>query len=330
MAETSVSRPPASAPDAPGGAGRLDDLMLAMDVVDTLRHQDSLVARELDGERREADLLERLRRIYKSQGIAVPDRVLLEGVRSLEETRFAYRRPPPGPSRTLAELWVGRHRLYRTLLSLLFLALVGAGLYYAGVVRPGQERAAAERAAAEQAGREITELLPRALEAGHREVAEEAKVDEARERADQILADGRSALERRDRAGARQAVADLEELRARLRREYAIRIVSRPGEPTGIWRVPARNRAARNYYVVVEAVGPDDRPVELPVTSEEDGRRALVSRWGQRVTEATFEAVRRDKDDDGIIQANRLGQKRRGFLDVDYAMPVADGAILRW
>jgi hypothetical protein len=86
----------------------------------------------------------------------------------------------------------------------------------------------------------------------------------------------------------------------------------------------------RNYYVIVEAVGPDERPVELPVTSEEDGRRALVSKWGQRVTDATFEAVRRDKDDDGIVQANRLGQKRRGFLDVDYAMPVADGAILRW
>jgi hypothetical protein len=106
--------------------------MLAMDVVDTLRHQDNLVARELDGERREADLLERLRRIYRSQGIAVPDRVLLEGVRSLEETRFVYRRPPPGLSRTLAELWVGRRRVYRTLLSLLFFAIVGAGLYYAG------------------------------------------------------------------------------------------------------------------------------------------------------------------------------------------------------
>jgi len=33
-------------------AVKLDDLMLAMDVVDTLRHQDSFVARELDEDAR--------------------------------------------------------------------------------------------------------------------------------------------------------------------------------------------------------------------------------------------------------------------------------------
>lgn len=322
---------PAVRPAAPaGGEGRLDDLMLAMDVVDTLRHQETLVSRELDGERREADLLERLRRIYAGQGIAVPDRVLREGVRALEEQRFAYTPPPPGLARTLAELWVGRQRVYRTAISLVFLALIGAGLYYAGVVRPAQQRAEAARAVAEAETRELSTLLPQALETGRREVAAEARVDEARERADQIFADGRSALERRDREGARRAVSDLEELRAALRREYAIRIVSRPGEPTGVWRNPARNRAARNFYVVVEAVTPDGRLVELPVTSEEDGRAHVVSKWGQRVPEATFDAVRRDKDDDGIVQANRLGTKPRGALEVEWAMPVANGAILRW
>jgi hypothetical protein len=325
MAEAAIS--PALA--APGG-GRLDDLMLAMDVVDTLRHQEGLVSRELDGERREADLLERLRRIYRSQGIEVPDRVLKEGVRALEEQRFVYTPPPPSLSRTLAELWVGRRRVYRAIGLLLVLAIAGAGFYYAGVVRPAQQREEAARAAAESQARELSTLLPQALETGHREVTAEARVDEARERADQILADGRSALERRDREGARQAVTDLEELRASLRREYALRIVSRPGEPTGVWRNPARNRAARNTYVVVEAVAPDGRPVELPVTSEEDGRTAVVSKWAQRVPEETFEAVRRDKDDDGIVQRNRLGTKRRGYLEVEYAMPVSSGAILRW
>ncbi len=325
MAEAAAAPRPA----APG-EGRLDDLMLAMDVVDTLRHQDNLVTRELDGERREADLIERLRRIYAGQGIAVPDRVLREGVRALEEHRFAYAPPAPSFKRTLATLWVGRRRVYRAVATLLVLLLAGAGFYYAGVVRPAQEREAAARVAAEQGARELSTLLPQALEAGHREVLAEARVDEARERAGQILADGRAALERRDRAGARQAVSDLEELRAQLRREYAIRIVARPGEPTGIWRNPARNRAARNFYLVVEAVAPDGRLVELPITSEEDGRTASVSKWGQRVPDSTYEAVRRDKDDDGVIQRTRLGAKPRGALEVEWAMPVETGAILRW
>ena len=48
--------PPADASKAP-----LDDVMLAMDVVDTLRHRQDLVARELDVETRERQLVEKLR-----------------------------------------------------------------------------------------------------------------------------------------------------------------------------------------------------------------------------------------------------------------------------
>jgi len=49
-----------------------------------------------------------------------------------------------------------------------------------------------------------------------------------------------------------------------------------------------------------------------------------------RVSEDVFNQVRRDKNEDGIVQHNRLGEKRRGSLDVDYLMPVLGGAILSW
>nr|MDJ0956301.1 DUF6384 family protein [Arenicellales bacterium] len=54
----------------------LDDVMLAMDVVDTLRHQQLLVERELNTEDRDKKMMDRLREIYASQGIEVPDHVL--------------------------------------------------------------------------------------------------------------------------------------------------------------------------------------------------------------------------------------------------------------
>ena len=57
----------------------LDDVMLAMDVVDTLRHRERLVERELNEDMREEQLIERLRELYKSQGIDVPDRIIDEG-----------------------------------------------------------------------------------------------------------------------------------------------------------------------------------------------------------------------------------------------------------
>ena len=82
--------------------------MLAMDVVDTLRHRDRLVERELTEDVRDEQLIERLRALYKSQGIDVPDTILADGVKALKESRFAY--TPPGPSfaRTLATIWVKR------------------------------------------------------------------------------------------------------------------------------------------------------------------------------------------------------------------------------
>ena len=81
---------------------------------------------------------------------------------------------------------------------------------------------------------------------------------------------------------------------------------------------------------MVEPVGPDGRILSLPVTSEEDGRTATVSRWAVRVSQDVFNQVRRDKDDDGIVQGSRLGEKRRGYLDVEYVMPVLGGAIISW
>lgn len=321
----------ASATQATGEAPRsLDEVMLAMDVVDTLRHQETLVNRELSEEQRDAQLLQRLRDIYHGQGIEVPDRILQEGVQALKEQRFVY--TPPGPSfaRTVARAWVNRGRFGRRVLTLLAFLAFGWGAYHFGVVEPAREQAAQEQAQAQRNRVELAETLPAALEQGHEDVLREAQVPAARERADRILADGKAAVARGDANGARQAINDLEVLRADLRREYVLRIVSRPGEPTGVWRVPQRNPAGRNYYLIVEPVAPDGRILSLPVTSEEDGQTATVSRWGVRVSEGVTMQVQRDKNDDGIVQRNRLGEKRRGHLEIDYQIPVVGGTILRW
>ena len=80
----------------------LDEVMLAMDVVDTLRHRERLVERELNEDVRDEQLIARLRELYGSQGIEVPDRIIKEGVEGLKESRFVYTPPPPSLARTLA------------------------------------------------------------------------------------------------------------------------------------------------------------------------------------------------------------------------------------
>jgi hypothetical protein len=301
----------------------LDEVMLAMDVVDTLRHQDDLVSRELDEGRRETELIERLRSIYKTQGIEVPDSVIRQGVAAIKENRFVYDPPAPGLGVSLAKLWIARGRIGKTIgAAALALGLAGGGWWFA-IEQP-------KRAEAARIEREIGDLIPKALAQGHREATAESRVDAARARADQLLADGQAALRRRDAAGGRKAVTDLEGLRATLTQEYWLRIISRPNEQTAVWRVPQRNPNARNYYALVEAVAPDGRVLSLPVQSEEDGRTTNVAKFGVRVSAEIFNQIARDKQDDGIVQRNRLGEKKRGELDVNYAFPVMGGRITTW
>lgn len=310
-----------------GAAGQtLDELMLAMDVVDTLRHQDALVARELDESRREAELIERLRGIYRGQGIEVSDDVIRQGVAALKESRFVYTPPAPSFGRTLALIWV-RRGFYAKVFGGIVLTLgLGISGWYFGHERPRQAEIVRQ-------GQELTQLLPRALETGHREVTALAASAAGRERADQLLADGRAALARGNAAGARAAVTGLEELRARLAQTYRVIVYSRPGQPSGVWRLPPRQAAdrGRNYYLIVEAIGPDGQPIAQTVRNEEDGTSETVTRWGQRVSQQTYEVVAQDKRDDGVIQRNLVGEKRRGEIDVTYQMPVVPGAtITRW
>ena len=111
---------------------------------------------------------------------------------------------------------------------------------------------------------------------------------------------------------------------------YELRIVSRPGERSGVWRVPDANPDARNYYIIVEAVSNNGQKLELPITNEEDGRTYYVKKWGLRVDKEVWERVAADKKDDGIIQNNLFGIKRSGSSTPDYLMETIGGAITSW
>lgn len=316
-AEPSAS---ASTPAAP--PAKLDDVMLAMDVVDTLRHRERLVARELNADVREEQLIGRLRDLYKSQGIEVPDHILAEGVKALAEDRFVYTPPKSSFQRTLAELWVKRSTYGKLAGAALALLILIVGVYHFAVVKP-RERAA------EAARTEIVETLPRDLTAAHSAIVAEARVPEAQERADAILAQGGTALEREDAAGAREAVAELDSLAGTLRQEYVLRIAGRPEEDTGFYREHPSFQG-RAYFVVVDAVDSNGDPVSLPVRNDETNETETVARFAVRVPLETFDAVREDKAANGIVQRARLAEKRRGYLEPEFLMPTLPGRITSW
>jgi hypothetical protein len=301
----------------------LDDLMIAMDVVDTIRHREHLVHRELNDAAREAELIERLREIYRQQGIPVTDKMLEDGVRALKESRFVYKPPPASWKRTAFEAWATRKRWGAWAAVALTLLIGSCGYHYMSVTLPA-------RHAEEQARIEVAETLPKAIRQAHADIGKLAMDGTAKARADQILADGERAIRDKDRAGLTRASADLKRLQAEVASEYTLTIVSRPGETTGVWRRPPRGATQRNYYIIVEAIAPDGRKLRLPVRNEETGETHEVDKFGVRVPQATFDAVAADKRDDGIVQKNRFGNKRRGTLAVDYQMPFEGGTITKW
>ena len=293
----------------------LEDVMVAMDVVDTIRHRRLIVERELDAVGRRQRLIERLREIYTAQGIDVSDAALEAGVDALEQERFAYTPTPGGVSSFFARLYVRRNRWLKPILAI---AAVGLLIWFAWVftVQLPQSRFETE--------------LPKRIESTHAAIIAQSESEEATKRANDLLAQAQRAINSKAFNTADSVHNDLEALLVELGTAFEIRIVSRPNELSGAWRIPDVNPSARNYYLIVEAVDANGNVLQRRVRNEEDGRLYNVRKWGVRVDEATFEAVAADKRDDGIIEDYVVGTKAAGKLEPDYRMPTTGATITRW
>lgn len=409
--------------------------MLAMDVVDTLRHRRLLVERELLSDKRDEKLLDRLREIYRSQGMEVTDQVLQAGVEALREERFTYRPPRKSLAVRLARLYVQRGKWglrAGIVLALVLVVWLGYGLFvsgpagqrlqeqvaalngeidatteriqvleqesnriaavldgYAGDVPAAYRQIAATKltaakTAASQAGGLIgsakalnqaadlvsgdfsgraervgeklrqqqalvtrldqtlkqartlladidsLKLFPGQLTQLKEAVLAVAKEKQAEKLARQYFESGMSTLLGGQITEAEAALSELKGLNSQLLQSYSLLVVSRDGERSGVWRVPERNPDARNYYLIVEAVGSDGKPLAMTVVNEEDGSRVQTRKWGLRVSERDYRRIGADKADDGIIQGRRVGEKRRGYLNPEFLIQTSGDAITRW
>ena len=289
----------------------LDEVMLAMDVVDTLRHRRKLVDQELASDERDQVMMERLRKIYTAQGIEVSDRILEEGVQALKEERFVYSPPQPGLGTSLANLYVSRDRWGKWVVGALGALAIGAAAYYFLVIGPRSQ-------------------LPSQIADMRDQVIAVSSDEQANDSARALFLQAQASIRKGDTEAAEASLAAMTELRNELEQVYTVRIVNKPGERSGVWRVPNLNESARNYYVIVEAIDRSGQPVEVRVTDEETGKIARVSQWGLRVDKPVFDQIAADKQDDGIIQNNRFGVKQRGELEPEYTFPTSGAAITNW
>jgi hypothetical protein len=318
MSEPAVpakAAPQALAPTATEEPRKLDDVLLAMDVVDTLRHRERVVDMELDAAAREAQLIQRLKEIYDAQGISVPDRILKDGVKALEEQRFAYKPPADSFSVRLARLYVSRKHWLPGALTLtggVLALLVGWQVLWAMPQAAEWRKLPAELVQLNTDGQALAV-----------DPAVDAQVEA-------IFHAGERAVANNNHGEARRQLKALRDINEQLADEFEVRIVYGDGQDTGFYRVPPGQPLGRNYYLVVEAVAPGGRVLKVPVVNEETQKPERVTKWAQRVTQDVFDKVAEDKAPDQIIQNDVLGYKARGKLVPDFTVPVPGGAITSW
>ncbi len=158
--------------------------------------------------------------------------------------------------------------------------------------------------------------------------------DIAKQRTESLYEGAKTQMETADVARLRGSAAALDALDNLVGSAYKLRIVSRPGEKSGVWRQYGTrgNQNVSGYYIVVEAIGNNGRVIPMNITNEETGRTEKVTKWGERVAKSVYEGVGRDKQDDGIIQKNIVGEKEIGYLTTRFTMKGVDGKaqITRW
>lgn len=301
----------------------LDDVMMAMDVVDTLRHDQRIVEQELNDESRRAELIRRLKKIYREQGIEVSDDILKQGVQALEDERFTYTPPPDTLTTRLAKIYVTRMGWGRYAFGAvagLIIIWMSWQLFYENPRR--QEELARQT--------ELSQGLPNTLQQRMKDITAEAKQPEITTTAREIGESGLRAAQAGNLQQARQAGQKLQNMLQTLRQEYTIRIINKPGQQSGIWRIPNVNQNARNYYLVVEAVDTNGNILDQSITNEETGQTELVKSWAVRVPHSEYNAVALDKQHDGIIQNAVVATKSRGYLDPQWRIKTSGGAITKW
>jgi hypothetical protein len=204
-------------------------------------------------------------------------------------------------------------------MALLLLVLIGVWAAYRFVVVRPEERARNQLAEASQA-----------IEVLHGEALKAAREPGAADKIEAIYNDALAAVQAGDIEKVKSTRQALQAVHDMLKQEYVIQVVSRPGTPSGVWRYPVNSRTARNYYLVVEALSPSGQRLSLPITSEEDGTVRTVSEWGLRVDPQVFERVKKDKQDDGIVNDKQVGKKLRGYLTPTYTISTTGAAITEW
>ena len=300
----------------------LHEMTRIMDVAATLRKERALVEQQLNIDELKAELRQRLLEAAKISGDPVSEAEVDAAVEQYYDRLHEFREPPASFAKFLAHCWVLRKYVAAAALALAAAVGVIWGLLVAGVL-PGEARTrmlSEQEQVALQGQFEIAEQLGAAIK---RISVDPAAIADA----ERLLAVAPVASEQHDGQKLAAAIESLRALQAELELQYGLYIVNAPGEQSATERLWTDEKGTRTsgYFVFVDALDDQGRPVKVPIRNRETNGTETISRWGEQVPEKVFDRLRKDKQADGVLDERNFGKKPRGTREVEVELKGADG-----
>ena len=284
------------------------EVLRVMDAAQVI-HERQAALREHEELDREATIRD-IQIMYEELGDLVDTRVIEKALDEYMAQRYAFTPPPAGLGKQLALLyircgWVTKRVLLPAagVAALVWGGFAGADLMERRALERDAERVRVEVARVEALEPEISGL--------HAAVLTEAIEELARERAAVLRRSADAQLAARDLDGLEETARSYRQLQRQVGSEYEIVIVG------GVWRFHTELDGVRNYYLRVQAIAADGSKVPVVIRNEEDGTTAEVTEWAERVPQELYDRVGADKQDNGIIDDDDFGFKRRGFVTAE-------------
>nr|WP_256262495.1 DUF6384 family protein [Pseudomonas gingeri] len=147
-----------------------------------------------------------------------------------------------------------------------------------------------------------------------------------------LFAKAEQAIKVLDATAAEQALKDAGQLREVAATPLTLDVVSRAGEQSLVERNYDPN-GSKSWYLLTEATDANGNVVAVPITSVESGERRYAAVFGVRVNQATYQAIRKDKEQDGHVDDRLVGRKAANSLSFKFLKGPVKGKpdyILEW
>ncbi len=300
-----------------------------MDVARAIRDEQLTVEQQFQIEETRAKIRERLIASAEVAGDHVTPAEVDTAIQLYFDNLNAYRDPPWGFNRLLAQMYVWRVRVVSALAAgvaiglSVWLAFFNPAMPWSSASRSAQAVHEAEQWAQTQ--------LDQLLGVTKKDAAATQAVDELSKEYFAIKATGNiTAIQR--------SQLRMAELFNTLELQYELQIVTGEGRDSAVTqRWEKGGPSALAYYVIVEARSQEGRIVPQTVKDAETGETKTVTQWGEQVPKEVYDRLKTDKVTDGVLNETRFAEKVRGAMSERMLLPGVDGQpiqrgprITRW